>query len=84
VAGVDRRRVVIVQEVDRSCRKLDVARIVGDIRQAVAEEHDLQVHEVRLLEYGSLPKTSSGKVQRHLCRAGYEQGTLRPWKGASP
>jgi acyl-CoA synthetase (AMP-forming)/AMP-acid ligase II len=84
VTSADRPRVVVVQEVDRSCRKLDVARVVGDIRQAVAEGHDLQVHDVRLLEYGSLPKTSSGKVQRHLCRAGYERGTLRPWKGARP
>jgi acyl-CoA synthetase (AMP-forming)/AMP-acid ligase II len=84
VPGPDRPRVVVVQEVDRGCRKLDVAQLVGDIRQAVAEGHDLQVHDVRLLEYGSIPKTSSGKVQRHLCRAGYERGTLRPWKGAGP
>jgi acyl-CoA synthetase (AMP-forming)/AMP-acid ligase II len=72
---------VIVQEVERRCRSLDVARLVGDIRQAVAERHELQVHDVQLVEYGSIPKTSSGKIQRHACRQGYEQGTLRRWKG---
>jgi acyl-CoA synthetase (AMP-forming)/AMP-acid ligase II len=72
---------VVVQEVERRCRALDVARLVGDMRQAVAEHHELQVHDVRLLRHGSLPKTSSGKVQRHACRLGYEQGTLHLWKG---
>jgi acyl-CoA synthetase (AMP-forming)/AMP-acid ligase II len=83
VAGVSDPgyRLVVVQEVERRCRRLDVPQLLGDIRQAVAERHELQVHDVRLLEYGSLPKTSSGKVQRHLCRAGYERGTLRLWKG---
>jgi acyl-CoA synthetase (AMP-forming)/AMP-acid ligase II len=74
-------RLVVVQEVDRRCRGLDVAELLGDIRQAVAQRHELQVHDVQLLEPGSLPKTSSGKVQRHACRAGYERGTLRRWRG---
>src|SRR5262249_48406450 len=73
---------VVVQEVERRGRGLDAARLVGDVREAVAERHELHVHDVQLLESGSIPKTSSGKVQRHLCRLGYEQGTLRRWKGA--
>jgi acyl-CoA synthetase (AMP-forming)/AMP-acid ligase II len=75
---------VVVQEVERRARGLDVARLIGDVREAVAERHDLHVHDLRLLEPGSLPKTSSGKVQRQACRLGYEQGTLRAWKGARP
>jgi acyl-CoA synthetase (AMP-forming)/AMP-acid ligase II len=74
-------RLVVVQEVDRRWRTLDAAGVVGDVRQAVAERHELQVHDVQLLAPGSLPRTSSGKVQRHACRIGYEQGTLRRWKG---
>ena len=73
-------RLVIVQEVERRGRGLDAAHLLGDVRQAVAERHELHVHELILLEPGSLPKTSSGKVQRHRCRLGYEQGTLRQWK----
>jgi acyl-CoA synthetase (AMP-forming)/AMP-acid ligase II len=75
---------VVVQEVERRARGLDVARLLGDVRQAVAERHDLHVHDLQLLEPGSLPKTTSGKVQRQACRLGYEQGTLRTWKGARP
>jgi acyl-CoA synthetase (AMP-forming)/AMP-acid ligase II len=71
---------VLVHEVERRCRELDMAQLVGDIRQAVAERHQLQVQDVQLLEYGSLPRTTSGKVQRHRCRLGYEQGTLRRWR----
>jgi acyl-CoA synthetase (AMP-forming)/AMP-acid ligase II len=37
------------------------------------------VHDVVFLESGSIPKTSSGKVQRHACRAAYQSGTLRHW-----
>jgi acyl-CoA synthetase (AMP-forming)/AMP-acid ligase II len=46
------------------------------IRRAVAEQQDLRVHTVLLLKPGSLPRTSSGKIQRHLCRAGFLAGTL--------
>jgi acyl-CoA synthetase (AMP-forming)/AMP-acid ligase II len=77
----DRPGVVVVQEVDRRCRGLDVGRVVADVRQAVAERHQLQVHDVQLLEPGSIPKTSSGKVRRHACRVEYDRGGLRPWKG---
>jgi acyl-CoA synthetase (AMP-forming)/AMP-acid ligase II len=72
--------VVVVQEVDRRCRGLDVRRLVADARQAVAERHEMQLHDLRLLEYGSIPKTSSGKVRRHACRLEYARGGLRPWK----
>jgi acyl-CoA synthetase (AMP-forming)/AMP-acid ligase II len=72
---------VVVQEVDRRCQGLDDDRLIGAIRQAVAERHGLHAHEVLLLRASSIPKTSSGKVQRHRCRLGYEQGTLRRWKG---
>jgi acyl-CoA synthetase (AMP-forming)/AMP-acid ligase II len=73
-------RLVIVQEIERRSRDLDPDRLLGDVRKAVADHHELHVHELVLLEPGSLPKTSSGKVQRHRCRLGYEQGTLRQWK----
>jgi acyl-CoA synthetase (AMP-forming)/AMP-acid ligase II len=72
-------RLVITQEVGR-VRGLDAARLAGDIRQAVAERHELQAYDVVLLEPGSIPKTSSGKVRRASCRAAYESGGLRTWK----
>lgn len=73
-------RLIVVQEVARGFRG-ETAPLVGGIRQAVAELHGLQVHDLVFLEPGGLPKTSSGKVQRHACRAAYQCGTLRRWKG---
>lgn len=70
-------RVVIVQEVERSyLRKLDVEEVVGNIRQAVAAQHALNVYATVLVKTGSIPKTSSGKIQRHACRAGFLTGSL--------
>ncbi|RKI58436.1 amino acid adenylation domain-containing protein, partial [Corallococcus sp. AB049A] len=46
-----------------------------------------QAHAVVLIEPGSLPKTSSGKVQRHACRAAFLNGTLQEvmaWRAESP
>ncbi len=39
------------------------------IRQLVAWEHDVRVDRILFVEAGSIPRTSSGKVQRHACRA---------------
>jgi acyl-CoA synthetase (AMP-forming)/AMP-acid ligase II len=55
--------------------------VAAGVRQAVAEGHEVLVHDVRLLEYGGIPKTSSGKVRRHACRLEYARGGLRAWKG---
>jgi acyl-CoA synthetase (AMP-forming)/AMP-acid ligase II len=55
---------------------LDVDAMVRAIRRAVAEEHDVRVHAVLLLRAGTLPMTSSGKLQRSACQAGFLDGTL--------
>ena len=58
-------RLVVVQEVDRhGLRGLDAAEVDGAIRRAVAEEHEVAVHAVVLVRPVTLPKTSSGKIQR--------------------
>src|SRR5262249_14543724 len=74
-------RLIVVQEIDRRSRHLDAAQIVSAIRRVVAKRHELQVHDVLLVESGSVPKTSSGKVRRSNCRSGYENGALPTWRG---
>lgn len=70
-------RLVVVVEVERSyLRKLDVNEVVGVIRKAVSDQHELQVYAVLLLKTGRIPKTSSGKIQRHACRAGFLSKSL--------
>jgi len=63
----DDERLVVVQELGGHAG-LDVDALMADIRQAVTEQHEVQVHAVVLIKQGTLPKTSSGKVQRRLCR----------------
>ena len=70
-------QLVVAQEVERSyLRKLDANEVVGAIRQAVWEQHELSVYAVVLLKPASIPKTSSGKIQRHACKAGFLDGSL--------
>ncbi len=63
----DEERLVIVQEVERRTRA-DLSEIINRIRQVVTENHEVQAHAVVLLRAGTIPKTSSGKIQRHACR----------------
>ena len=69
-------RLVVVQEVERRYRNGDLAEPIHAIRQAVAEEHGVQVYAVVLVQFGSIPKTSSGKIQRHACRNGFLENSL--------
>ena len=46
------------------------------IKREISKNHDLQTHSILLLKPGSLPKTSSGKIQRHACRAEFLDNTL--------
>jgi acyl-CoA synthetase (AMP-forming)/AMP-acid ligase II len=58
---------------------IDPADVVRTIRRAVSEYHELQLHEVVLVKPGSVPKTSSGKLQRHACRNNYLARSFEPW-----
>jgi acyl-CoA synthetase (AMP-forming)/AMP-acid ligase II len=70
--------VVIAAEIDRQFHLTihHEETVIRSIRTAVAQGHDLRVDAVLLLRHGSIPKTSSGKIQRHACRAGYLSGDL--------
>lgn len=52
------------------------AEVFEAIRRAISTEHEVGVDAVLLLKAGSMPKTSSGKIQRHACRAGFIDGSL--------
>jgi acyl-CoA synthetase (AMP-forming)/AMP-acid ligase II len=47
------------------------AETVRAIQSAIAEHHQAAVFEVVLVAKGAIPKTSSGKVERHACRRAY-------------
>lgn len=70
-------RVAIVAEVNVREPPFQEAEAVAQaIRKAVTEQHEVHVHAVVLLKARSIPKTSSGKIQRRACRAGLLQGGL--------
>lgn len=70
-------RLVIVHEVKRQYLSVDCEEVAAAIRSAVSEEHELDVHAVVLVRTGTIPKTSSGKLQRQACRNEFVRGTLR-------
>ncbi len=74
VAGEE--KLVIVQEVERRHRSSDAKEIVNAIRRAVAEQHRVQVYAVVLIKPGSIPRTSSGKIQHYVCRDDFGSGKL--------
>ena len=55
---------------------LDIESITATIRKAVSQNHDLSTHAVCLIKQRTIPKTSSGKIQRHICREQYLAGEL--------
>ncbi|MGF1490395.1 MAG: AMP-binding protein, partial [Prochloraceae cyanobacterium] len=58
-------QLVIAIEIQRTyLRKLNINEIARKIRQAISEEFHLQVYGVLLLKTATIPKTSSGKIQR--------------------
>jgi acyl-CoA synthetase (AMP-forming)/AMP-acid ligase II len=65
----------VAQEVNIRLRS-DLDEVAAAIRHAVAEEHDVAVHDVVLLKLGCFPKTSSGKLQRLACRDKLLAGSL--------
>ncbi len=69
-------RLVIVQEVDRRMRGTRADGILTSITRVLAEIHQLKADELLFVERGTIPRTSSGKIQRYLCRSAYLSGSL--------
>jgi acyl-CoA synthetase (AMP-forming)/AMP-acid ligase II len=61
-------KVVVVQEVERSRGRIDVEDILASIREAVVNEHEIALDSIVLIPPGTIPKTTSGKIQRNQVR----------------
>jgi 8-amino-7-oxononanoate synthase/acyl carrier protein len=75
VEAEGRQQLVIVQELERR-KHTGLDGIYHAIRRAVSAEHELAVDAIVLIKAGSIPKTSSGKIQRHACRKAFLTGEL--------
>jgi 8-amino-7-oxononanoate synthase/acyl carrier protein len=71
-----REQLVIVAETVRDREKDWDANLLA-IRRSVTEEHDLPPDAIFLVRNSSVPKTSSGKIQRHACLHAVRDGDLK-------
>ncbi|MEO1427758.1 MAG: fatty acyl-AMP ligase [Cyanobacteria bacterium J06633_8] len=73
----NQERLVIVQEVERSyLRKVNIDEVVAKISEVISIQHGLQIYAAVLIKTGSIPKTSSGKIQRYACKNAFLNGSL--------
>ncbi|REG24939.1 acyl-CoA synthetase (AMP-forming)/AMP-acid ligase II, partial [Archangium gephyra] len=71
-------RLVLVYERDtRRQQEESIEAVAHALRQRIAEQHELRLHALTLIAPGSLPKTSSGKIQRRASRAAFLAGELQ-------
>lgn len=71
-------QLVIVFEVERTKRNSPLEEVITEIRRAIANLFELQPHAILLLKPASIPKTSSGKIQRRVCRQLFLNGEFDP------
>ena len=72
----DREHLVVVCEIERgegkARRDESWDEVMQSIRAAVTDEHELPPDAIVLVRAHSVPRTSSGKVQRHACKRSFE------------
>lgn len=73
-------RMVIVAET-RLTRSEDRQRLITEIREDVLREVGVPVTDIVLVHPGTIPKTSSGKIQRVQCRTEFLTGRLMDREG---
>ncbi|MEY2855966.1 MAG: hypothetical protein RLZZ74_275 [Cyanobacteriota bacterium] len=70
-------QLVVAHEINRTdLRTINAEEVIGAIRLAVGEQNMANVFAVSLLKTGSIPKTSSGKIQRKACQSMFLDGSL--------
>ncbi|MCA9178518.1 MAG: aminotransferase class I/II-fold pyridoxal phosphate-dependent enzyme [Planctomycetales bacterium] len=69
-------RLIVVCEVERK-RGGGWEEVIQRVRRRVTAIHELPPDGVVLVRFGSVPTTSSGKVQRHACRQAFLEGGLK-------
>ena len=68
----------IVQELNRKDHpsNIDFEEVAAKIREQISLEFEVRAYAVALVRRNTIPKTSSGKIQRRACRAALLDGTL--------
>lgn len=69
-------RAVVAAEIDERGDGLAHSEVIRAIRARVGEAVGVELHAVALVRRGTIPKTSSGKIQRHAAKAAWMAGEL--------
>lgn len=78
--GVHTEHLAIVAEIQASTSENELAEIINSIKTNIFELHQIPVHIVALLPKGTVPKTTSGKLQRGKCKEEFLNTTLKTVK----
>lgn len=89
----DEEKLIIVGELDRKLRskknesieinlqkKKERRAIIDCIYQRVLHTYRIEPFDILLIQEKSIPKNSSGKIQRQLCKQEYNCGDLKIWE----
>ena len=69
-------RLIIVHEVNDS-DSVPTEDVVASIRRSLVESHEVHPDTIILIEPRTIPRTSSGKIQRYACREAFLAGALK-------
>jgi acyl-CoA synthetase (AMP-forming)/AMP-acid ligase II len=73
----NQERLVLVHEVDRKYIKSSTyLEIKKAVIKSVTRHFDIKLHDFILVYPGRIPRTTSGKIQRNLCKRKYLQGEI--------
>jgi acyl-CoA synthetase (AMP-forming)/AMP-acid ligase II len=67
----------LIYEIRASTKTEELSSILSAVRAAVANDIGLQLNAIALIPEHCIYKTSSGKLQRHACKAAFLTGELR-------
>jgi len=82
INGELQEQLIVLKEITRAVEQSEYEKSARLIRQAVMDHHDIQPYAVLFVKSGSIPLTSSGKIQRYACRLAYLAGDLPVLSGS--
>jgi len=68
----ERAEIVVVAELER--REVSTPELLAHVARQVQELHEVPLQRLVLVRRNTVPKTTSGKIQRQRCKAEYERG----------
>ncbi|WJZ03862.1 FadD32-like long-chain-fatty-acid--AMP ligase [Corynebacterium freiburgense] len=71
IEGEDVEKLIIFAERDRHKDASGDAAAIEAIRTAVSKNHGVVPHEIRIVELDGIPRSSSGKIARRVCKNAY-------------